>query len=139
VHKKSVHVVEYLDQNVRRTKKIENIHYDRLECRLHKKFFPSTISNMNSFLKKISVVVLPILSVYVIHYFAAKLYVRFCAEFGILGFFKSMLTTGSPVCTSLLSILNSTQNSYTLLLTSMVSGFLLYVTTPRSCPLFSLN
>jgi hypothetical protein len=83
--------------------------------------------NVVSFSKKIAAVVLPILVVFTVHYIAANLYVKTCANYGFIGFLTSFVTTNSPVCNSLLAIMNATQNSYAMLLTSMAGGFLAFI------------
>lgn len=79
---------------------------------------------MNSFLKKIITFLFPILSVYLTHYVATNLYAHICANLSLFGFVSSLLTTGSPVCNSLLTIINTTHNSYAVLITGLVVGFL---------------
>lgn len=74
-----------------------------------------------AFLKNLYFVVLPVITAYTTHYVSANLYTRICASDGIIGFLTSLMTTGSPVCNSLLTIINSTHNSYALILTNMVS------------------
>lgn len=72
-------------------------------------------------LKKIFI---PVLSVFAAHYVAANLYTRICAASGIVGFLTSLMTTGSPICNALLTIINTTHNSYAIILTSIVSVFI---------------
>jgi hypothetical protein len=79
---------------------------------------------MNSFLKKVAVVLFPILSVYLTHYVATNLYAHICANLSAFGFVTSFFTTGSPVCNSLLTIINTTHNSYAVLITGLAAGFL---------------
>lgn len=81
---------------------------------------------MNS-IKKLIVVVTPVLTIFLLHYVAANLYVKMCAELTLLGFIKSLVTTGSPVCNTLLSVVNITHNSYALLITGLIGGLLTYV------------
>jgi hypothetical protein len=85
---------------------------------------------MNSFLKKLAGFVVPILSVYLAHYIAANLYAHICANLGFIGFVTSFFTTGSPVCNSLLTIINTTHNSYAVLITGLVAGLLGMFTVP---------
>ncbi len=81
-------------------------------------------NNMNSFLKKVATVLIPILSVYLTHYVATNLYAHICAHLSVYGFVTSFFTTGSPVCNSLLTIINTTHTSYAVLITGLVAGFL---------------
>lgn len=49
---------------------------------------------------------------YSTHYGVAKLYNYVCLPDGFFGFFSGMLTTGSPVCQTVYSIMNHTQVTY---------------------------
>jgi hypothetical protein len=80
------------------------------------------------FLKKLAHVAVPILTVFIIHYVSANLYVKMCADLGFLGFLTSFMTTGSPVCNALLTVINNTHNSYGLLIAGIASGLLSFIT-----------
>jgi hypothetical protein len=84
---------------------------------------------MNTISKKIIAVALPILSVFVIHYVATNLYAKICADLSLFGFLTSLMTTGSPVCNSLLTVMNTTNNSYSVLLTGLVSGAIVWMSS----------
>lgn len=68
-------------------------------------------------------VVAPFLTVFVTHYTATNLYAYLCANMSVYGFFLSMLTTSSPICNVLLSIITHTQSSYA----AIVSGIVVYI------------
>jgi hypothetical protein len=86
------------------------------------------MNSISSGLKKVAVVLLPILSVYLTHYVSTNLYAHVCANLSIIGFVTSFMTTGSPVCNSLLTIINTTHNSYAVLITGLVAGLLGLIT-----------
>ena len=49
---------------------------------------------------------------YSVHYGAIKVYSTMCVSEGVWGFVQGMVTTGSPVCQSLLTIASQSQVSY---------------------------
>lgn len=58
------------------------------------------------------------------HFGITKLYTAFCVPDGFYGFIQGFLTTGGPLCSSLLSLMTHTQLTYsTLLITSMARMF----------------
>lgn len=73
---------------------------------------------------KLYTIFLPILTVNSAHYVSANLYTRVCASSGVIGFLTSFLTAGSPMCNSLITVINSTSNSYAVVITSLVSGLI---------------
>lgn len=58
---------------------------------------------------------------YSVHYVSVKAYDNFCVPDGLLGFVKGVLTTGSPVCQSVLFIVSKTHTSYASILLVGVS------------------
>jgi len=54
----------------------------------------------------------PFAIVFMTHYFATNLYTSICASMSIKAFLRSLVVTGSPLCGTLLSIINYTHNSY---------------------------
>ncbi len=80
-------------------------------------------------MKKIGQIALPILTVFVLHYVSTNLYVKICADMGILGFLRSFMITGSPVCNALLNVINTTHNSYSLLIAGLIGGLVTFVTS----------
>ncbi len=66
---------------------------------------------------------LPFVVIFFGHYVSANLYAAMCAPLSFEGFLISFVGTGSPVCNSLLSIVNYTSNTYNLIL----SGFIVYM------------
>jgi hypothetical protein len=65
----------------------------------------------------------PFIVIFFGHYASANLYAAMCAPLSFKGFLLSFVGTGSPVCNSLLSIVNYTSNTYNLIL----SGFIVYM------------
>ena len=56
---------------------------------------------------------------YTNHYILTKGYSYFCVPDGIYGFFHGLLSLGSPVCQTVMSLMSNTQITYaTILLTS---------------------
>jgi hypothetical protein len=49
---------------------------------------------------------------YSVHYGAIKTYNTMCVSDGVWGFMEGLVTTGSPVCQSLLTISSQSQVSY---------------------------
>ena len=49
---------------------------------------------------------------YSVHYGSIKIYSTMCVSEGVWGFVQGMVTTGSPVCQSLLTIASQSQVSY---------------------------
>ena len=82
---------------------------------------------MNSFLKKLAAIATPILTVFILHYVSTNLYAKICADLGFLGFLTSIMTTSSPVCNALLTVMNTTHNSYSLLIAGLFGGFVTFV------------
>jgi len=53
---------------------------------------------------------------YSIHYGCLKTYDHFCVPDGAIGFIRGLMTTGSPVCQTILSTVTQTQTSYSSLI-----------------------
>ena len=73
---------------------------------------------------KYALPILPVVVIFFGHYIATNAYAVVCAPLSLQGFLLSMVTTSSPVCNSLLSIVNYTSNTYNLIL----SGFIVFAT-----------
>ena len=84
---------------------------------------------MNAFLKKLIPIIVPILIIFVLHYVSANMYAKICADLGFLGFLTSFMTTGSPVCNALLTVINTTHNSYGLMIAGLIGGLITFVTS----------
>ena len=67
--------------------------------------------------------ILPFFVIFFSHYISANLYAAMCAPLSLEGLLLSFVGTGSPVCNSLLSIVNYTSNTYNLIL----GGFIVYL------------
>jgi hypothetical protein len=59
---------------------------------------------------------LPVASLFVVHYAAANAYAAICTPLSVNGFLLSLVTTASPVCTGLLYTINISSNNYAALL-----------------------
>ena len=78
--------------------------------------------------------ILPFFVIFFGHYISANLYATMCAPLSLEGFLLSFVGTGSPVCNTMLSIVNYTSNTYNLILSGFViylAGYLSTVTAPR--------
>ncbi len=54
------------------------------------------------------------------HYSITKIYSTFCIPDGIYGFFKGILSAGSPVCSTTFSVMSNTHITYsTIIITSL--------------------
>jgi hypothetical protein len=69
-------------------------------------------------------IILPVVIVFALHYVSANLYASLCAPLTLKGFLLSLIGTGSPVCTSLLSIVSYTSNTYNVALTGIIATFI---------------
>ena len=58
---------------------------------------------------------------YTTHYGASKVYTAVCVPDGWLGFVQGMFTTGSPICTTILSYISNSQSSYATVITATIS------------------
>jgi len=58
---------------------------------------------------------LPVASLFVVHYAAANAYAAICTPLSVHGFLISFVTTASPVCSGLLYTVNFSSNNYALL------------------------
>lgn len=67
---------------------------------------------------------LPISTVFLIHYTTSQIYSFVCVPFTLEGFLQSIITTASPICTGLLTIMTHTSNSYSLAIASGVTWFI---------------
>jgi hypothetical protein len=58
-------------------------------------------------------VVFPVVLVFLIHYVCTHLYLHICAPpLTLTGFIQSILTTGGPICKTLLSIMKESSHLY---------------------------
>lgn len=65
----------------------------------------------------------PFIAVFTIHYVATNIYASLCAGLSIIGFLRSMMATGSPVCGVLLSIIQYTYSTYGVLIAGLGTAF----------------
>ena len=69
--------------------------------------------------RKVLVYTSPFAVVFITHYVATNLYTSICASLSLTGFLRSIVIAGSPMCSTLLSIINYTQNSYGLIVAGL--------------------
>lgn len=74
-----------------------------------------------SYVKTAFIACIPFLTVFGIHYVATNAYAEFCAPRTFFGIFQSLLLTGSPVCSALLTVINNSHNSYGLIVGSLLT------------------
>jgi hypothetical protein len=55
------------------------------------------------------------------HYSMTKLYSEVCTPDTIYGFFQGMVTSGSPICTSIFSLMSSTHITYSTIILASFS------------------
>jgi hypothetical protein len=63
--------------------------------------------------------------VYTTHYIAAKTYDAACVPDDAWGFLTGLITTGSPICTGILNVMNATNNAYSAAITLGITRFAL--------------
>lgn len=73
--------------------------------------------------KKILLSLLPIVVVFGLHYVSTHLYAQICVPWGMEGFFLSILTTSSPICSGLLNTIVFSSHSYASLIAAGLSIF----------------
>jgi len=81
-------------------------------------------------MKKILLSLLPVIVVFCLHYTSTHLYTRICVPWSIEGFFLSILTTSSPICTGLLNTIVYSSHSYASLIAAGLSVFFATSTFP---------
>jgi len=69
--------------------------------------------------------VLSAMIAYTTHYGVAKLYNHYCVPDGLLGYIHGLVSSGSPVCQAGISLLASTQVSYSTAVSMGVSRLVL--------------
>jgi hypothetical protein len=79
------------------------------------------ISFLSNKMNRILSFTIPLFAVFLMHYISANAYASICAPIGFSGLVQSLFTTSSPVCNSLLSIINYTSNNYNILMTSLIA------------------
>jgi hypothetical protein len=62
---------------------------------------------------------------YTSHYSITKLYSNFCIPDGVYGFFKGILSAGSPVCSTTFSVMSNTHITYSTILMTSLSRLLI--------------
>lgn len=67
---------------------------------------------------------------YSTHYGVTKLYNEFCVPNGIWGFFQGAVTTGSPVCAAGMTVMQTTQVSYSTVILMGLTRFVVDLVAP---------
>ena len=70
---------------------------------------------------KIFLATLPFFLYFLVHYLTANVYASVCAPLSLQGFLFSFLTTASPMCNGLLTIMNFTSDSYSVIVTTSLT------------------
>ena len=82
--------------------------------------------------KNILRAVIPFVIVFMSHYVAVHIYAELCVPFSLKGLITSLITTASPWCTGLITIINNTHNMYIVVvagvIVSLVTGLRVAVT-----------
>ena len=68
--------------------------------------------------------VLPFTALFTTHYAATHAYSYFCVPLSVSGFFTSMITTASPICAGLLTVMTTTSQGYTFAIASGITWFM---------------
>lgn len=68
---------------------------------------------------------------YSTHYFATKFYNYACIADGFVGYINGIITTGSPVCQSVVQIISSTQVSYSSILLMSITRIIVEMVAPN--------
>jgi hypothetical protein len=68
--------------------------------------------------------VLPFATLFTAHYGASHLYTTICVPLSVTGFFTSLITTASPICSGLLTVMTTTSQGYTLVIAGGITWFL---------------
>lgn len=77
---------------------------------------------------------------YTTHYVSIKIYSYMCVPDGVFGYFTGFLTTGSPLCSTGVQIITSTQTSYSSMILMGISRSIIDIITPsKGLPAKSLN
>jgi hypothetical protein len=80
--------------------------------------------------------VLSAMIAYTTHYGVAKLYNHYCVPDGLLGYIHGLVSSGSPVCQAGITLLSSTQVSYSTAVSMGVSRLVLDWFSPGSAKEF---
>ena len=80
-------------------------------------------------LKKVALSLLPFFAFFLVHYVMTNVYASVCAPLGFQGFIMSFLTTASPVCNCLLTVINYTSTSYNAIITTLITVAIAFSTS----------
>jgi len=68
---------------------------------------------------------------YSTHYAAIKFYNYACVPDGLVGYISGIITTGSPVCQSVVQVISSTQVSYSSMLLMSITRIVVEMVGPN--------
>ena len=68
--------------------------------------------------------VIPFVTLYGTHYGATHLYSNLCVPLSVTGFFTSLITTASPICSGLLTVMTTTSQGYALAIAGGITWFI---------------
>ena len=60
----------------------------------------------------VAVILLPVFTTFVAHFLAANIYANVCTPLSVSGIMQSLILTASPVCSTVLTVINYTQHAY---------------------------
>lgn len=64
---------------------------------------------------------------YASHYGITKVYSEYCIPSGVMGFMQGIITAGSPVCSTAFSVMSNTHVTYSTIILTSLSRFLIDV------------
>jgi hypothetical protein len=67
---------------------------------------------------------------YSTHYAATKFYNYACVPDSIIGYISGIITTGSPVCQSVVQVISNTQVSYSSIILTSITGIVVELFDP---------
>lgn len=102
--------------------------YTSLLPELPTSFFPS------SMFRSAVLSCVPFLTAFLIHYISSNAYAEFCVPRSFFGVFQSLLLTGSPMCSALLSVMETTHKSYGVIIGGLLSLALYKLAAPVAAP-----
>jgi len=80
------------------------------------------------------VIVLPVITTFSLHYVSENVYAKLCTPLSITGLFQSAAFTASPVCSTVLTVVNQTQNAYSGFVIGFGAYCMKHVLTMKSKP-----
>jgi hypothetical protein len=90
-------------------------------------FYQITVCMSAVILKNIAASILA----YSTHYAAIKFYNYACVQDGFVGYINGIITTGSPVCQSVVQVISSTQVSYSSIILMSITRIVVEMVAPN--------